>query len=56
MWFGAVVYFDGKTCFFVEACHPFHPKLAEFEYLEGFKEIALVYVIESLFKIKEEER
>jgi hypothetical protein len=56
MWFRTVNYFDGRTCSFVETCNPFHPKLAKFESFEGFKEIAPIYVIESLFKIEEEER
>jgi hypothetical protein len=55
MWFGAVIYFDGKTCSFVEACYPFHPKLVKFKSFKGFKEVAPIYVIESLSKIEEDE-
>jgi len=55
MCFGVVIYFDGRTCSFVEACYPFRPKLVKFESLEGFEEVAPIYVIESLLKIEEEE-
>jgi hypothetical protein len=53
--FGATIYFDGGACSFVEGYHLFCPKWAKSKSLEGFKEVALVYAIKSLFKIKKDE-